>query len=384
VASAAEQATLEAQRVRMRATTREETLRGSSGGRLLPQPSCACSLEAQRVRMRAGKEERNTLALSAARLIPRPSCACSLDAPRAVRSIPRPSYASALEQPAAAFAPAEQIAPADYQRFADLIYQTCGIHMNASKRLMVETRLRKRLRATGLKTFREYWKRLHDPTDQGVELVLFIDAMTTNKTEFFREPVHFVYLTKKLLPAIGQRAKQAARPVRVWSAGCSTGKEAYTLAMVLSECRERGEVGDFEILGTDISTEVLGKARRAVYEPEEIEPIPEALRKKYLLRRRGDGGGRFRIAPELRARVRFERLNFMDNGFRLEALFDIIFCRNVIIYFDRETQAKVVNKLVESLDPQGYFFTGHSETLSGFATQLVSVAPTIYRKGKKT
>jgi chemotaxis protein methyltransferase CheR len=285
--------------------------------------------------MRAGKEERNTLALSAARLIPRPSCACSLDAPRAVRSIPRPSYASALEQPAAAFAPAEQIAPADYQRFADLIYQTCGIHMNASKRLMVETRLRKRLRATGLKTFREYWKRLHDPTDQGVELV-------------------------------------------------GSCKEAYTLAMVLSECRERGEVGDFEILGTDISTEVLGKARRAVYEPEEIEPIPEALRKKYLLRRRGDGGGRFRIAPELRARVRFERLNFMDNGFRLEALFDIIFCRNVIIYFDRETQAKVVNKLVESLDPQGYFFTGHSETLSGFATQLVSVAPTIYRKGKKT
>jgi chemotaxis protein methyltransferase CheR len=272
----------------------------------------------------------------------------------------------------------DHFAPADYVRFTNLVYQTCGIQLNASKQLMVETRLRKRLKETGAGTYRNYCKLLAQE-DSHEELILLIDAITTNKTEVFREPAHFNYLSKKVLPDLGRRLK-ASRPIRVWSAGCSTGKEAYTLAMVLMDSQRSNIIQDFEILGTDICTQVLEKASQAVYLDTDIEPIPEALRKKYLLRSRAQGTPTFRIAPELRSTVRFQRLNFMDDKYFVDAPFDIVFCRNVIIYFDRPTQEQVVNKLAACLVPEGHFFTGHSETLSGLATRLNNVAPTIYRK----
>jgi len=273
----------------------------------------------------------------------------------------------------------EHIAAADYRRFTDLVYQICGIRLNASKQLMVETRLRKRLKQTGAATFRDYWNFINQE-DSHEELTLFIDAITTNKTEFFREPVHFDYLAKKILPDLGRHLKERGRPLRIWSAGCSTGKEAYTLAMVLMESKRARLIEDFQIYATDICTEVLGKASRAVYQIDDIEPIPEALRKKYLLRSRAQHTATFRIIPELRSTVCFERLNFMDERYHVSAPFDIVFCRNVIIYFDRATQDQVVNKLIDCLRPDGYFFTGHSETLSGLSTPLEGIAPTIYRK----
>ncbi len=247
---------------------------------------------------------------------------------------------------------------------------------------MVETRLRRRLKQTGVKNYREYWKLLQEQDSQQEELVRLIDAITTNKTDFFREPAHFDYLVKKILPDLGRRLKEKGRVLRVWSAGCSSGKEAYTLAMVLKDCQRSGIIGDFFILGTDICTDVLEQASRAVYQEDDILPIPEALRKRYLLRSRGSGRRTFRIVPELRSALSFERLNLMDERYSVEAPFDIIFCRNVIIYFDRRTQEQVVNRLTECLAMGGYFFTGHSETLSGFKTHLASVFPTIYRKGK--
>ncbi len=274
----------------------------------------------------------------------------------------------------------DSITPSDYRRLTDVVYAACGIRLNASKQLMVETRLRKRLRATGANTFLEYWQLLAQEDNRGGEFIRFIDAITTNKTEFFREPRHFDYLVNRLLPELGPRLKSEKRPLRIWSAGCSTGKEPYTLAMVLEDCRRARTIADFQILGTDISTEVLQRASRAVYEEADIEPIPEPLRKQYLLRSRNRRPPTFRIAPELRSVVSFQRLNFMDDHYPVEGVFDIIFCRNVIIYFDRATQEQVIRKFAAHLPPGGYLFTGHSETLNGISSGFSNIAPTIYRK----
>jgi chemotaxis protein methyltransferase CheR len=276
----------------------------------------------------------------------------------------------------------DHITPSDYTRFTNLIYSTCGIQLNASKQLMVETRLRKRLKETGAKTYGDYWKLLSAEDRQQEELIRLIDAITTNKTDFFREPAHFDHLVQQVLPELGPRLRAHRKPLRVWSAGCSTGKEPYTLAMVLKDCQRAGMIDEFSILATDICTEVLARASQAVYQEEDIEPIPETLRKKYLLKSRGPEASSFRIVPELRSTVNFERLNFMDTSYAVDGPFDIVFCRNVIIYFDRTTQEQVVNKLADCLARGGYFFTGHSETLSGLSTHLVSVAPTVYRKAK--
>jgi len=274
----------------------------------------------------------------------------------------------------------DRIAPSDYKRLMNVVYESCGIQLNDSKKLMVETRLRKRLRATGARTFREYWNLLNEDEKREGEWIRFINAITTNKTDFFREPVHFDYLVKRLLPDLGPRLKAERRPLLVWSAGCSSGKEAYTLAMVLSECQSAGTIPGFSILGTDISSDVLKQGRRAVYQEADIEPIPEPLRKKYLLRSRGQTTPTFRMMPEIRALVTFERLNFMDESYAVAEPFDIIFCRNVIIYFDRATQQQVVSRFWACLRNGGYLFTGHSETLNGLATGLSNVAPTIYQK----
>jgi chemotaxis protein methyltransferase CheR len=275
----------------------------------------------------------------------------------------------------------ERISASDFTRLAKLVYETCGIRLNASKKLMVETRLRKRVHDTGARTMSEYWKLLSRKGACEQELVRFIDAITTNKTDFFREPRHFEYLVEQVLPPLSAHLKAHKRPLKVWSAGCSTGKEPYTLAMVLSEAQRRGVINEFCILGTDISTEVLKQASRAIYQESDIEPIPEALRKKYLLKSRNEGSRTFRMVPEIRQVVDLQRLNLMDASYRFDKPFDVIFCRNVMIYFDRPTQQAVVNRFHACLRPGGYLFTGHSETLNGLATQLMNAAPTIYRRG---
>lgn len=269
----------------------------------------------------------------------------------------------------------------DFKQLSSLIYNELGIKMPESKCTMLNGRLSRRLRALGLAGFGEYCDFLFSPEGLQAELVHLINAVTTNKTEFFREPGHFDYLIRTAVPTLrkGQRF-DTRRKLLVWSAGCSTGEEPYTLAMVLAELREAEPVFRFGILATDISTKVLEAARRAVYGAERIGPVPPELRKKYLMQRRDPRNPEVRIVPELRRLVRFGRLNFMADDFGLPEMVDIIFCRNVIIYFDKETQERLMGKFGHYLNPGGYLFLGHSESLHGYRTPFVQVAPTIYRK----
>lgn len=271
----------------------------------------------------------------------------------------------------------------DFQQLSAFIYSQLGIKMPASKITMLSGRLAKRLRALKFGSFQSYCEFLFSDQGQEQEMVHLINAVTTNKTDFFREPSHFAYLVDSALPVLQSlNTFNNRRPLRIWSAGCSTGEEPYTLAMVLSEVRERQPGFAFEIIATDISTRVLDVARRAVYPMERIEPVSMVHRKKYLLKGKDRRNPEVRIVPEVRRTVRFGRLNFMVDDFGLPEMVDIIFCRNVIIYFDKDTQERLMCKFSRYLNPNGYLFLGHSESLHGYDTPFVQIAPTVYRKPK--
>jgi chemotaxis protein methyltransferase CheR len=267
----------------------------------------------------------------------------------------------------------------DFSRLGEFFYQECGIKITGSKKTMLEARLQRRLRALGLSSFSSYCDYLFRPDGKKEELTQAIDAVTTNKTDFFREPAHFHYLIEQALPELVGGAFPR-RMVTAWSAGCSTGEEPYTLAMVMERFGKTQRNMDFTILATDISTRVLEKAKLAIYDEERIQPVPTAFRKAYLLKSKDSSKKIYRIIPELREKVEFKRLNFMDGDFGLRERMEVIFCRNVIIYFDKGTQERVLNRLCGHLSAGGYLFVGHSETLLGMDVPLVQVAPTIYRK----
>ena len=268
----------------------------------------------------------------------------------------------------------------DFSRLSRFIYDTCGIKMPDVKKTMLEARLQKRLRGLGMRGFGDYCDYLFSPAGMDQELVQMLDMVTTNKTDFFREPDHFDYLTQKVLPDWCSRHPGAR--LAIWSAGCSSGEEPYTLAMVLSEFALANPGFDFQILATDISTRVLEKAKNAIYPEVLVEPVPLALKKKYLLRSKDRSSGTVRIVPQLREKVRFRRLNFMDEDFGMREQLDIIFCRNVIIYFDRPTQERLLRRFHQQMKPGAFIFMGHSETLSGLDVPLTSVFPTVYRKAR--
>ena len=273
----------------------------------------------------------------------------------------------------------ETLSTRDFNRLRTLIYQESGILLNEEKRTMLEVRVKRRLRSLGSASYAEYCNYVFEPAGQAAELVDLIDAVTTNKTDFFREPHHFDYLTSKALPDLEAR-RGPNRKSLVWSAGCSTGEEPYTLAMVLSEYAQSHPGLQFSILATDISTVVLEQARDAIFKAEVVERVPATLRRKYFMRSRDPASKVARVVPELRARVEFRRLNFMDADFAIEERPEIVFCRNVIIYFDRATQERTLSKLVRYLPPGGYFFAGHSESLQGMNLPLEPVGLAVYRK----
>jgi chemotaxis protein methyltransferase CheR len=272
----------------------------------------------------------------------------------------------------------DQLAGRDFARLAALIHSETGIHLGSEKKTMLEGRLKKRLRELHIGTYREYCEYLFEREGQREEKVSFIDVVTTNKTDFFREPKHFDYLRERALPKIAEAL--GGQPALLWSAGCSSGEEPYTLAMVLSEYGEAHPGFRFRILATDISTHVLGKAQRAVYPVDAVEPVPPLLRRKYLMRGREREGDRVRVVPELRRLVEFRRLNFMDADYALSEKADGIFCRNVIIYFDRSTQEGILRKLIHWLKPGGYLFVGHSETLHDMNLPVEPLGPALYRR----
>ena len=273
----------------------------------------------------------------------------------------------------------ESLANADFTRLRSLIYEEAGINLGTDKKTMLEVRLRRRLHKLQHSSTAEYCEYLFSPEGRKLELIHLIDAVTTNKTDFFREAGHFDFLVSKALPDLAA-LYGARRKFLIWSAGCSTGEEPYTLAMVLSEHAQNHPGFEFKVLATDISTTVLERARMGIFKAELAVPVPQTLRRKFFMRSRERSSDLVRIVPELRSAVEFRRLNFMDADFGLTETPEIIFCRNVIIYFDRATQLRLLQKLTRLLPPGGYFFAGHSEALQGMDLPLVATGPAVYKK----
>ena len=269
---------------------------------------------------------------------------------------------------------------AQFKKLGHYIQSELGIRMPPAKRVMLESRLQKRIRALSMSGFEEYLEFVFTEDQANGELLHMIDAVTTNKTDFFREADHFDFLLGRLLPERYADGWGRDRPLNVWSSASSTGEEPYTLAIVLQEFAEANRDFDYRILGTDISTAALDRGRKATYTEERVAPVPSAYLKKYFLRSKDKEAKLVRVKPALRSKVFFHRLNLMAEDFGIQDRFEVIFCRNVIIYFDRPTQAVLLQKLFNYLRPGGYLFLGHSETLAGMGLPLISIAPTIYRR----
>jgi chemotaxis protein methyltransferase CheR len=273
------------------------------------------------------------------------------------------------------------LSDADFKRLSKFIESELGIRMPDSKKIMLESRLQKRVRSFGFSGYGEYVDYVFSDKGRETELINMIDAVTTNKTDFFREAEHFDYLVGTIVPKAEARdGAGISRPFAVWSAGCSTGEEPYTIAMVLEERREIDRRFSYRIFASDLSTKVLSKAADAVYEEEKVAVVPMSFKKKYMLRSKDATKSLVRMKPEIRSRISFARINFMDDSYTVDGSFDVIFCRNVIIYFERRIQEAILRKLCAHLRPGSWLILGHSETLTGMDMPLKGVAPTIYER----
>jgi len=262
----------------------------------------------------------------------------------------------------------------DFRRFQALVQGEAGIYLSDQKRALLVGRLAPRLRALELPSFAAYYERVWSDRE---ELVRMIDALCTNETHFFREPKQFAFLEQQVLPAWLAAADAGERPkrVRVWSAGCSTGEEPYSIAMSLAWHLPGWSV---EILASDLSTKVLDRAAAGIWPMERAEEIPPHYRKTFMLRGRGAQEGKMAARPELSATIRFARINLNAESFPAAAgRFDLIFCRNVLIYFDAPSKRRVIDRLLDRLDPAGYFFLGHSESLN-HVERVRTAGPTVY------
>lgn len=255
-----------------------------------------------------------------------------------------------------------------------------GIQLPPSKKIMVESRLQKRLRKLEIKSFSDYVDYIFGPGGDKAEMTSMVDLITTNKTDFFRESDHFDYLLHNILPKWPCYKSGMRTTCNVWSCGCSSGEEAYTLAMVLSEYSERSSSFKYHIKGTDISTKVLSEAKIAIYTEKDVEPIPLKLKRKYLLRSRDNTNQLVKINQEIRSNVQFEYLNLMDKLYPLNVKMDIVFFRNVAIYFTKSIQEQIINKICKYIKPGGYLFIGHSESLLNMDVPVKQIRSTVYRK----
>jgi chemotaxis protein methyltransferase CheR len=269
------------------------------------------------------------------------------------------------------------LSEADFQRVSDMVYRYCGINLHEGKQQLVQARIAKRLRVGGFHCLSDYLD--HVVSDaSGHEFAMLIDAMSTNLTSFYREPDHFQYLAETALPELAREKRNGGR-MRLWSAGCSTGEEPYTLAMTVLDAISDAARWDIKILATDISTHVLGIAQEAFYSKTRLEALPAGYRQRFFRSCCVDGDKGFVVAPEVRQMIRFNHLNLMEN-WPFSGPFEFIFCRNVMIYFDKPTQQRLVNRFWDILSPGGVLFTGHSESLTGIEHKFQYVRPTIYAK----
>jgi len=266
----------------------------------------------------------------------------------------------------------------DFQFLTQLVHEKTGISLNAEKRELVYGRLAKRLRELGLKSFDPYCELLK--RDDEHEVVQFINAITTNVTHFFREIHHFEFLESTLLPAIIKEKSTSYQPkLRIWSAGCSSGNEPYSIAMVLRECMTNLTRWDAKILATDLDSNILEVAKNGIYPAASLTTVSERRKKRWFKNGSGANEGIVKISQDIKDLVSYKQLNLMD-PWPMAGLFDFIFCRNVAIYFDNETREKIIDRFADRLTDNGYLFVGHSETLFGVTSRFECVGKTIYRK----
>jgi chemotaxis protein methyltransferase CheR len=264
----------------------------------------------------------------------------------------------------------------DFRKIVQLVMDTAGIVLSEKKRPFIQGRLGRRLRVLGLSDFRQYCRLLETPAGED-ERSNLINAITTNHTSFFREPHHFAYLTQTILPKMTQ-ADVGQRRLRIWSAGCSTGEEPYTLAMTLRDSQSLLSGWDVKILATDLDTNVVAHAAAGVYDAERLEGVPAVPRNRYVT---DLSDGRGQMNDELCSMISFSPLNLLQK-WPMKGPFDIIFCRNVVIYFDKPTQRNLFDRYAEMLKPDGWLFIGHSESLLNVTDRFDLVGRTIYRRCK--
>ncbi len=278
---------------------------------------------------------------------------------------------------------ARSVSDVEFERFQALVHREAGIWLSPVKKALLAGRLAKRLRELGLASYGDYYEIVR--ADEA-ERTHMLDCICTNETHFFREPRHFEVLAECVYPAWQAEADAGRRPrrIRAWSAACSTGEEPYTLAMSLLRAFPPGSGWDIEILATDLSTRVLERARQAVWPIVKSREIPPACLKAFMLRGTGSQEGRMKAGPEIRSLVRFARLNLNEEAYPAAGQFDLLFCRNVLIYFDAATKARVIDRLLGHLAPAGLLFLGHAESLGSAADRLRTVIPTVYVRAGAT
>ena len=267
---------------------------------------------------------------------------------------------------------ADTLTDRDLRALAQLVYDRAGISLHEGKRALVTARLQKRVRAGGFDNFGDY-VRFVETDSTGDELVALLDAISTNHTSFYREPQHFELLASKIAPGIGPAG------LDIWSAACSSGEEPYTIAMTMADALGGDPSGQVRIFASDLSTKVLHTARNGVYKMDRVDGLPREVLKRHFEKGMGAQAGLARVQPRLQAAVTFARLNLLEIG-DLKRKFDVIFCRNVMIYFDRTIQQRVVSMLERHLKAGGWLFISHSESLNGIDHSLQWVAPAVYRR----
>jgi chemotaxis protein methyltransferase CheR len=268
-----------------------------------------------------------------------------------------------------------EMTEAEYHKLAQLIYSVSGISLKESKQTLLTSRLAGVLAQSGRKTFTEYYNSLIADTS-GASVAALVDRITTNHTYFMREPAHFDFFRDTVLPYL--KSKVTDRDLRVWSAACSTGEEPYTLAMILDEFLDTEKSRwDCRVLATDLSEKVLKDASQGVYAPERIEPLPALWKQRYLTRH---PDGNYEIADRIKKEVIYRRFNLIEPVYPFRKKFHVIFCRNVMIYFDADTRASIINKLYDMTEPGGYLFIGHSEAIDRSKSKYKYVLPAVYRR----
>ncbi|MCF8373486.1 MAG: protein-glutamate O-methyltransferase CheR [Bacteroidales bacterium] len=273
----------------------------------------------------------------------------------------------------------DELQEADFKRLSQFIYDNYGINLYPAKRILLQSRLQKRLRILGFSTYKQYCDFVLNEKSGSDEFQELVECITTNKTEFFREIKAFDFTNEIILPEYIKSATDN-QLFKVWSAGASTGKEAYSIAMMLKDFSEKNQVFNFNVSASDISIEVLKIARMAIYPMDDLIEIPVNYRQKYLLKSKDKNNLRIRIVPEIREKVKFFWLNLLSEEYKLKEKFDLIYCRNTMIYFDRATQKNIVEKFVDLLNPNAYLVLGQSESLINLDVGMKQMAPSIYKK----